>query len=708
MLKDAAPYQYVGKPVERREARAKVTGRALYVDDIPTPGALWGKTVRSSLAKGRIKSIDFLPGVPWDEIVVAGASDLADNAVLLIMEDQPALCDKEVRHRHEAILLLAHEDIGIVEKAARLVRIDYEEEEPIFDMVRGEVMKEYAICHGDTEEEFAESDVVFERLYRTGAQEHVYIEPQGFIAEWKDGSVWVRGSHQCPYYVHKSLARAFGLRDGQVEVSQTTTGGAFGGKEDYPSNVAIHAALLAKKAGRPVRLIYDRQEDMAATTKRHPSEMRVRTGCMRDGRLRALEVDFRIDGGAYVTLSPVVLSRGLLHAFGPYNWPASRLVGKAHRTNSVPYGAFRGFGAPQSIFAIETHMTLLAEHLGMDPVEFRRKNFLRKGDAMPTGQIVDEDPRMAELMDRALEMSGYQEKKRAYRRGGGRGIGISTFMHGTGFTGSGEVYLNSIVALETREDGKLEVLVSSTEMGQGTETIFSQMAAEGAGISIEDVVFHQPETKFVPNSGPTVASRTCSIVGRLVQRASEEMRARLDGLSIQDHFAAHGKTRTEAAFEPPPGLVWDEENYKGSAYGAYSWSVDVAEVSIDPVTLAPRVESIWSTVDVGTVINPVLAEGQVHGGIAQAVGWAVCEDVKLKEGAMINGQMTNYIIPTSADAPNIEVEFCPAPWENGGYGSKGLGELPMDGPAPAIASAISMAVDGEITKIPVLPEDLLK
>ncbi len=699
--------QYVGHSVARREGRPKVMGQAVYVDDLNVPGALYGKTLRSTIARGRIRKIHFPDDIPWKEFVVATAADLPNNFVALIKNDQPALADREIRHHQEAILLIAHADRGLVEKAIRSIKVEYDEEPAVLDMREGERMQRYLIEHGDLEKEFAASDIVFERTYRTGAQEHVYIEPQGFIAYWDEQGVTLHGSHQCPYYVHRSVCEAFGLAGDQVNVIQETTGGAFGGKEDFPSQVAIHAALLAKKAGRPVRLMYDRQEDMACSTKRHPSETTVRIGCMRDGRVRALDFRFLLDGGAYVTLTPVVLSRGILHGCGPYNWPAARLEGIANYTNSPPYGAFRGFGTPQSIFAIELHMNMLAEKFGMDPVELRRKNFLHKGDAMPTGQVMDQDPRMDELLDRALELSDFERKAKAYRRGEGRGIALSAFMHGTGFTGSGEVYLASKVALSTRADGKVEILVASTEMGQGTETVFPQIAAEALGIPVNDVVFHKPETRAVPNSGPTVASRTVSIVGRLVQRAGEDLREKLNGYTVVDHVKHFGTTRAEADFVPPPDLVWDDETYKGSAYGAYSWSVDVAEVSLDRVTMMPTVESVWSIVDVGTVINPVLAAGQVEGGVAQAVGWATMENVVLGEGRMTNCQMTNYIIPTTMDAPDIYVEFLPTPWDEGCYGAKGLGELPMDGPAPAVVAAINHAANTTLTHIPAQPEDLL-
>lgn len=704
----AKNFRHVGKSPQRREGVDKVTGRARYVDDFKVANCLHGRTVRSTIAKGRVRSISYGPGVPWDEVVVATAADLPVNVVALIVDDQPALVDKEVRHPAEPIVLVAHADPAIATAAAKAIRIEYDEDPaPAFAIGEGPLMKEYLIEEGDPDAALAGCDVVVEGVWETGAQEHVYIEPNGFVAWWEGDRVVLHGSHQCPYYVHKAIKTAFALeRDDQVDVTQETTGGAFGGKEDFPSVVAIHAALLARKAGRPVRLIYDRHEDMASTTKRHPSRTRLRLGARRDGRLVALDMVFEIDGGAYVTLSPVVLSRGIIHGSGPYRWPAARLRGRCYYTNSVPYGAFRGFGAPQSQFAIEAAMNELADQLGMDPAELRRINFLKKGDTLPTGQVLDTEPHLGEMLDRALAMSNWSAR-RAAAAGTGRAVGLSTFLHGTGFTGSGEVYLKSRAAVASRADGKVEIRVSTTEMGQGTETIFPQIAAEALGIELEDAIFVRPQTSKVPNSGPTVASRTCSVVGRLVQRAAEGLRERLAGRSVAAAHAAEGEIAVEVIYEPPPGLYWDDATYRGSAYGAYSWGVNVAEVSVDPVTMHPTVHDFWAVFDIGTVVNPVLALGQAEGGIAQGIGWATCEKVTLRRGLMANGQMTNYIIPTSADIPGIHVEFFENPYPYGAFGSKGLGELPMDGPGPAILAAINHAAGASLRHIPIQSEDLL-
>ncbi len=701
--------RYVGRSVTRREGAHKLTGRSRYIDDMHVEGALTGRTIRTTIAAGRVRDIRFPEGFPWNEFTIVTAKDLPVNEVALITNEQPALVDSIVRHHQEAILLIAHEDPGLVQEAARAIEIVYEKDPGIFEMEQGRVLKDLAIRHGNTEQAFSGENIVFEGEYATGAQEHVYIEPNGFIAWWENETVVLHGSNQCPYYVHKAVKNAFALeRDDQVRVVQETTGGGFGGKEEFPSMVAIHTALLSRKAGgKPVRLIYDRAEDMACSTKRHPSITRIRTACTREGVFKGIEVTFHIDGGAYLTLSPVVLSRGLLHSGGPYRWPAAKMDGLCWFTNSPPYGAFRGFGAPQSEFAIERHLDRLSQLLGICPIELRRKNFLQRGDVLPTSQIVEEDPELDHIVDRALELSDYRAKQQSSPCGSGHGMGLSVFYHGTGFTGSGEVYLSSVVALEAQSDGTVEIQVSSTEIGQGTETVFAQIAAEGLGINIEQIRFRKPETGAVPDSGPTVASRTCSIVGGLVEKAARQMREKLNGRDVAE-AAAMDSLRAEARYEPPPGLVWNEETYQGCAYGAYSWGCNVAEIVLDSVTAELRVEKMWGIYDIGCVINPVLAVGQVEGGMAQGAGWATCEDVVLREGLMQNTRVTNYIIPTSADGPDMVVEFVEHHNPIGAFGSKGVGELPMDGPPAAIANAVAHATGQNIVSIPIRPEDILK
>jgi CO/xanthine dehydrogenase Mo-binding subunit len=730
----------VGRPVPRKEGRDKVTGRAQYVDDITFPGMLHGATVRSTIPRGKIKNITFGPGIPWNEFVIVSAKDIpGTNCVALISDDQPCLADGAVNHPEEPILLLAHPNRHLLPKAVASIRIEYDPLPALFTIDESErqteiiwgsdnVFKRYLIEKGDVDSVWDKAAYIVEGEYTTGAQEQLYIENNGMIASYDpEQGITVWGSMQCPYYVHKALMKLCNLPENKVRVVQTETGGAFGGKEDYPSMIAAHAALLAVKSGKPVKLIYDRMEDMVATTKRHPSRTRHRTAVDRDGKILGGEIDFVIDGGAYATLSSVVLSRGTIHAGGAYFWPNIRIRAKAVATNAPPHGAFRGFGAPQSLFAMERHMDRIAAAVGISPLEVRRRNFLKSGQTTTTDQVIREAIDLDQLLDRGLSFAGYSAKKARFATENKtashkKGIGIATFLHGAGFTGSGERYLASVVGLEGCADGKVRVLVSSTEFGQGTKTVLSQIAAETLRLPYEDVELAQADTQQVPNSGPTVASRTVMVVGKLVQSAAEGLRQTLiasgflpDNYSRDEfrkacaqHVAERGELKSWSRYEPPPGIFWDDEKYRGEAYAAYAWAVYIAEVTVDLATYSVTIDDFVALQEVGKVLHPVLARGQIIGGVAQAIGYALYEKVVWQNGRMQNGQMTNYIMPTSADLPPIRVYFEELGNEHGAFGAKGIGELPMDGPAPAIVNAIADALGTPFDSIPLLPEDIFQ
>jgi len=728
----------VGSPVLRKEGADKLLGRALYVDDLERDDMWYGATVRSTIPRGLIRSIGFDRRIDWTEFAVVTASDIpGNNHIQLIVADQPCLADGKVNHFDEPILLLAHPDKCKVREAVDAVQIEYESLPPIFTIEESErqevivcgkdnILKSFLLEKGNVDTAWAGAAHIVEGEYRTGAQEHLYIENNGIIAEWDaETGVTVWGSLQCPYYVHKSLVGVFDLPEDKVRVIQCETGGAFGGKEDYPSTLAAHAALLAMRSGHPIKMVYDRMEDLAATTKRHPSRVRHRTALDKDGKLLAMDIEIALDGGAYSTLSSTVLSRATLHSPGPYVCPNVRIRSKAWATNTVPYGAFRGFGAPQSIFAVERHMDEIAASIGLDPIEIRRGNFLHVGDTTATEQLMKDPVIMDKLLDRALEESDYHARRARFARENPssqvkRGIGISAFFHGSGFTGSGERNLNSLAGVDVTPEGKVRVLVSNTEFGQGTNTVLTQCAAEAIGIDYEDIAMAASDTSIVPNSGPTVASRTVMVVGRLIERASHQLidmlreKAALGASHTREEFfaaceryrIAHGKVESLCRYEAPPGIYWDDQKYHGEAYPAFAWSIHVAQVAVDMVTYSAEVEDFWAVQEVGRVLNPVLAPGQIEGGVAQGIGYALYEKVVLQNGHMANNQMTNYIMPTADDVPPIHVYFEEIPFRYGGFGAKGIGELPHDGPAPAILNAIRDATGIGFPAIPLLPEDL--
>jgi CO/xanthine dehydrogenase Mo-binding subunit len=732
----------IGESPPRPDGFAKVAGAARYVDDLSLPGMLHGATVRSPHPHARIVAIRWHPErAPAGAVCVTAADLPGPNGVQLLDDSWPILAADTVRHVGEPVALVAAATPRTARQARAAVEVIYEPLPAVLGMEQAldDPLYEIAMDSGDLQAGLAAADRVIEGEWRTGHQEHIYLECQGMIA-WAepDGSITALGSMQCPYYVHKALVHAFDLPPEQARVRAAAVGGGFGGKEDYPSLLAIHAALLARASDKPVKMIYDRHEDIVGTTKRHPSIVRHRAGVDRDGRLTALDIEILFDGGAYTTLSPVVLSRALLHSFGPYRCANVRIRGRVLRTNTAPNSAFRGFGAPQVEFALERQMDRIGRALGLDPLEIRLRNVVEPGDRLPTGQVLDETTSARLCLEEAASRTNFRERWRELEEARGknpgkptRGIGLSLYFHGAGFTGNGERRMKSPVTVRLLEDGRIQVLTAMTDMGQGCGAVFQQIVAASTGVGSEDLDFAEPDTGTVPDSGPTVASRTTMIVGGLLARASAEMRDRVlawrNGTAVQDgwilgsegpverfrdaaraYVSEVGPAEITLNHEPPEDQIFDETTYRGSAYPAYAWGADVVEVEVDPDTLAVRPLRATAVCEVGRAIHPTLCKGQIEGGTLQAIGWALMEEVKLDGGRYLNDRLATYIIPTVRDTPRIDVHLLERPWEGGPFGAKGVGELPMDGGAPAVAQAIDNALGIEVTEIPATPERLMK
>ncbi|MEA2673324.1 MAG: hypothetical protein QOI92_516 [Chloroflexota bacterium] len=734
------PGRAAGYPL-RREGPSKLTGVAKYTDDLVFPGAWYGITIRSTEAHARLIAIEPDPDVDWSKVVIATAADIpGDNIVASIKDDQPVLVPigGEILHHAEPVALLAAADRETLRRLKGRIKLVTQPLPPVFDPEQSDhVFAHYDVKAGDLALGFAGADLIVEGTYRVGHQEQLYIENNAMIAvPGDDGGIIIHGSLQCPYYVHKALKRALRLTSVQARVIQEETGGGFGGKEEYPSMIALHASLLALKAKRPVRMIYDRHEDISATTKRHPAIVRHRTGVTKDGVLVAQDIEVVMDGGAYCTLTPVVLSRGVLHAGGPYRCPNVRLRGRATRTNTPPNGAFRGFGAPQTEFAAEMQLNRIAERLGMSPAELRRRNVYHLNDTTPTGQVLRESVAGEEVLEQALGASHFERirertaREAAERRGAGivppgplrshdrrtaNGIGLALAWHGAGFTGSGEVYLASVASVELTADGRLRVLTANTEMGQGTKTVFPQMVANELGVPVDWVEYAPQDTAEVLDSGPTVASRTVMVVGGLVILAARRLKAEVEerhpGVPFHEAFRedarTNGQIRIDQKFEPYPGVEFDDATYTGDAYPAFGWAAAVASVEVDLDTAEVFVRDVIAVDDVGKVIHPILCEGQVEGGTLQAVGYATIEEMKLHDGKYLNDRLATYLIPTALDAPHIRAILVEAPFSGAPHGAKGVGELPMDVAAPAVVAAIHDATGVWIHELPASPERIL-
>ena len=539
---------------------------------------------------------------------------------------------------------------------------------------------------------------------------------------------------QCPYYVHEALKRALALSDTQAVITQAETGGGFGGKEEFPSVVAIHAALLAQRVGKPVRMIYERHEDLASTTKRHPAVVRYRTGVGADGRLLAQDVEVIMDGGAYCTLTPVVLSRGVLHAGGPYECPNVRIRGRAMATNTPPNGAFRGFGAPQTEFAAELQVARVADELDISPAALRERWIYREGGMTPTGQVLRESVGSEDVLARAVEEADYERYPRAEPADASRALGPgrrgrhqraapagSAARRASAWPWPGMAPASpavarstsrSVAGVELGADGVVRVLIANTEIGQGTNTIFPMMVGRGAGHRRRrGATWPRWTRRIVPDSGPTVASRTAMVVGGLVVKAARRLRETVEaraGGSFAEHYrdGRGGRTARRASMSSSsryPGVEFDDATYTGDAYPAFGWACAVAKVEVDLDTGEVRVRDVVSADDIGTVIHPLLAEGQVEGGTLQAVGYATIEEIKLDNGRYLNDRLATYLIPTSLDAPRITSILVEKPYSGVPHGAKGVGELPMDVVAPAIVDAIHDAVGVWITELPATP-----
>ncbi len=746
----------VGKNVRRLDGYDKVTGAAKYLDDMDIPDCWYASIVRSSIPYGKIRNITFDPSFDWKQVVTCDYKDIpGSNCTVFLTKDQPILAEEYVRHVGEAIVLIAAPTKDLANKAKDHVKVEYEELAPIFTIEESKkknpvicnndnIQSKYTIIKGDVQKGFKEADHIIEGEYKTGFHEHLYIEPNAMAAmPRKDGGITVLGGLQCPYYVLKTLKEVLGTDESGVNVRQITMGGAFGGKEDYPSLMGSYLAILTRKSEKPVKLVYSREEDIVVTTKRHPSIVTHKTGVKKDGTITAIEVNLDFDGGAYTTISPVVLSRGIIHSAGAYKCEHVLAKAACYATNKVPYGAYRGFGVPQAFYGLEMHIDKVAKNIGMNPYNLRMKNCVHVGDTLATTQLLKESVAAEECLVKATQASDFLNKWKKYseenksKKKIKKGIGLSFYMHGGAFTGSGESIMTTEVELILKNGGKVIILTGSTDMGQGSHTVLPQIAAQTLGISIDYVSCHEPDTAIVPDSGPTVASRTTMIVGTVVENCAKSIKDSLynfvaerhaveketlniknsviysgneqiaDFKTVSDRYLEEaGALKVVKRYHLPPGIKWDAEKHLGDAYPCYSWATDVAEVTVDMETFEVSVDKMTLAVDVGKAVNPNLLEGNIEGGTLQALGWGIMEDSGFKNGRPINDRMQTYMIPTVKDTPEWNTIIVEEPFSAGPMGAKGVGELPTDGGAPAIANAIYNATGIRVTELPITPEKL--
>ncbi|MBN2366289.1 MAG: hypothetical protein EH225_10050, partial [Calditrichaeota bacterium] len=621
----------------RTDAAHKIRGKTRYVKDMHFPGMWKGMTIRCPHTRARIHDILVNNEFDWDSITVVTASDIPHNVVVMLENDMPFLADEICNYAGEPIILLAAPEEALLEEAARHIFIDFEDLPFIGSMRESEnndvrifgddnVFKHIRIERGNPELARKKADHIIEIEVETGFQEHLYLEPQGIIAVPEKDRITIHGSMQCPYYVKNALTHMFAGQK-HITVIQSATGGAFGGKEDFPSLLAGHAALLAAKSGHPVGMFYNREEDVQFTPKRHPSLSRHKAYVNRDGKVLGAELNILLDGGAYCTLSQVVLARSALTALGCYHVPSVRIEAKVVATNSVPSGAFRGFGGPQAVFAIEMLIEKIARTLKLYPDRVRKINLIKEGEKTATGQELKYSVSAHETFDDVVQKSSYQKKYEQYRRHNTsllkkmkegivtkenkeavfKGIGISASLHGAGFTGTGENKIKGKIRITLNPQGKIIIFTGSTEMGQGEETALRNIMARSLQIAREDVILAEVNTDIVPDSGPTVASRTTMIVGSLLVEAGKEIVTQLSRKIEKEkkcHFSfSDGTFRSnglqysfrevaerfsgltvEKVYRHPPQIQFDDIHWKGDAYPVFSWAAAVAEIEVDPIT----------------------------------------------------------------------------------------------------------------------------
>ena len=582
------------------------------------------------------------------------------------------------------------------------------------------------VSKGDFAQVKKQADLFLEKDFKTGYQEHVYLEPQSVMAVPEGDTIHILGSMQCPYYVQGAMDSLFRDTGVKIDVTQISTGGGFGGKEDFPSLICGHVALLAQKTGEPVILTYSREEDIKFTTKRHPSEPKIQAAVTKDGQILGINAEIILDGGAYCTLSPVVLARAVL-TFGCYNIPNIEINGFAVRTNKVPCSAFRGFGGPQALFAMEMIVEEIAKRLEISPLKIRQKNMLKLGDTLATGQPINYSFGLTKCLGYVLEKSNFANKYDEFQKFNqeksskakiAKGIGLSLAMHGCGFTGNGENEMISIAEMELIKDGQVVIRTANTEMGQGLDTAFKRIVSDKLQIPFSDIIIEEKNTAKVPNSGPTVASRSTIIVGKLLVDNCEKILGALrekfseDEMSFaklaQKYHKKFGNLKVRTQYHHPDFIKFDEDDFKGYGYPVYSWSANVAEIEIDLTTFYVQVTKLYSSNDIGKAINHQQSEGQIEGGAIQGIGLALYEDMNAPQGEILNRGFSDYIIPTTMDIPEMDVNIVEEKYFYGPFGAKSLGELTIVGPPPAVASAICQAIGKTICELPITPEKLYK
>ncbi len=748
---------HVGESAVRPDGIPKVTGEFIYSSDLWAEGMLWGATLRSPHPRANIWSIDTstaesMPGVH----AVLTHEDVPGRKVYgLEVPDQPVLAWEDVRYQGEAVALVAADHPETARRAVEKIAVDYDVLEPVTDSEEamsesapmlhpsGNLLRQVRIKHGDVEA--AKADVVVEGEYEVGMQDQAFLGPEsGLAVPDGRGGVDLYISTQWLHVDRDQLAASLDLTPEQVRLTLSGVGGAFGAREDL--SMQVHACLLALHTGRPVKMMYGREESFFGHVHRHPAKMRYEHGATKEGELVYVKARLVLDGGAYASSSTAVCSNAACFACGPYEVPNALIDSYVVYTNNPPCGAMRGFGAVQACFAYESQMDKVADALGMDPVELRTKNAFETGSELPTGQKVTGPVPVAELLERVTDMPMPAEESpmgrdlrelpggvsnvthgEGVKRGVGYAVGFKNIAYSEGF----DDYSTARVRLSISAEGPLvEVHTAAAEVGQGLVTVQAQIARTELGV--EQVVVLPADTS-VGSSGSSSASRQTWMTGGAVKAACEAVRQSVLGKVREEIEDTPGDLRLEGGnvvFEDGGILIGLDEllgdesieetrefrhketepldaDGQGDAHVAFAFAAHRAVVEADTELGLVRVVEIATAQDVGKALNPQAVEGQIEGGIAQGLGLALMEEIQIEEGKVRNASFTDYLIPTILDMPPVKADVLELGDPDSPYGLKGVGEPPTISSTPAIVSALRDATGQDLARVPVSPDQIV-
>ena len=753
----------VGSEVPRVDGLAKVRGAAVYGDDIVLKNMLYGVCRYADIAAGEIASLDIseaekMPGV----VKIATCKDIPGQRFIgVVVPDYPPLVDREIAFRGDVIAVVAAESYELACQAAEKIRVTYTPWTPITSIKEAirpgarlihsdrenNIINHHHTIKGDIEAGFAASTHIFERDFEVGFQEHAYIEPESITAGYDDNEqiVTIYGSIQNAHRVRGMVAKYLDLPQSKVNVKRSVLGGSFGGKDDIIDHLACRAALLAVLTSRPVKMTYNREQSMRESYKRHPYQMHYKIGLDDEARIQAIKIDILADGGSYAGQTPFVTWRSSVQAAGPYNIPNVRIDITGVYTNNNYTSAYRGFGAPQVIFANESLMDEVAEKMGLSPVELRLRNVLRQNDTSIAGQVFSEHTVSAqEVLQKAIDKTEFLAKREHYQKlnqqGGPIKYGIGLALSHRGCSLGAEGLDASSALIQVNADGSLNLSTSVSENGQGLQTTMSLIAAEAFGLSLDRVHFTEPATAMIADGGSTVASRGTLMGGQAVLSAANKIKRRMakalaqeldvtdpdelvwengkvfnrkhpwKRLSFQqavDITKAAGANLSDYGWHVAPAIHWDEEKGCGSPYFTWVYGCQVADIALDTRTGKVTFNNITAVHDVGKVINKVGFEGQVYGGVAQGmIGYGMLEEFNIEQGEVKSENFDTYLLPTIKDVPNIDIIAVENHDQAGPYGAKVIGEPVLELGGAALNNAVSFALGRRNYALPLTLEQI--